>query len=177
MLAQFTQTTDEINDLLTSVWAVFKDKDRLKPYLQQSFSEENLAARNKILAEINEEIGVGIIADSTPSHIKASLKGLTRIPQNLLNFISTNAQTLKQISFRGNNLRSVPLSILELPNLECLVLAENRLSAGSIDQIKGQMDPDILKIIPQITGSSPSYMSQFNDLKEDVMPKARCIIL
>lgn len=148
MLEQFLNTSFEIDTLLADKLLSEQYKAKLRPLVGQPASIEGLAARNKVLDEINNILAHDAIVASDCISLFAKNLRLTRISSVLFEFINTNQATLENIFLSGNNLVTLPFNLLRTLKLKKCELSHNYLDQETIDNFSSNFSYPV-KITPQ----------------------------
>lgn len=136
MLAQFLSTTIEIDSMLADKNLPELYKIKLRKFVGQSFSDENVVERNIALEEVNNQLAKDALYASDPEKLFAGNLHLSRIPSSLFEFILNHQVTLRTIILSRNHLQTVPLLLFKQLKLEKLDISNNLLDQNMIDQTK-----------------------------------------
>jgi hypothetical protein len=167
LLEQFLQTTNEIQYLCADKRTQEEDKSRLSSYLGQEINEVNLRHRQQALDEINSTLAQEIIVNSSPTALCAKGFGLTRISENLMDFIKANSQTLEAIDLSDNNLSTVPMLSASFPHLLAINLRENRLKEADCEEMKRRINVNSVHFKPQKYNYEELEIIPLNDRDDD----------
>ncbi len=109
-------TLDEVKDLLAMATLYSGEKAALNSFLTSNVDEATIS--HKVEA-INQRLAKKVIMDATRNEINTENSGLTRVPENLKQYIQSNQGTISTITVDNPKLGERLLA--QYPNIEIMI--------------------------------------------------------